>query len=115
MTKEALQAVIDQHKCAVDGVPYQFRLEWCAIEKRVDPALARTLLSVECIASVGPAANRVPLNLMVWITKISELPAVLDDALLICPGDAPHVATAAHRPKTVASRGRQGIRLEVLQ
>lgn len=51
MSIDDVRATIEQHTCVVAGVPYQFRLEWCATEKYVEPVSARTLLNIECIAS----------------------------------------------------------------
>lgn len=106
MTEEALRAMIDQHICVVAGVPYRFRLAWCGTEKHVRPVLARKLINVECIATAESAGERVGLNLVVLITNLSDLPALLDDALLMhAHPAAPNGANAAHREKTALSTG----------
>jgi DNA invertase Pin-like site-specific DNA recombinase len=76
-----VRAAVEQHICVVAGVPYQFRLEWCATEKYVEPVSARNLLNIECIANANSAEGCVPLYVVVWLTDLRALPAILQDAL----------------------------------
>jgi hypothetical protein len=81
MNIDYLRAAIEQHICVVAGVPYQFRLEWCATEKYVEPASGRTLLNIECIATADSNKDCVPLHVMVWLTDLGALRGILQDAL----------------------------------
>ena len=81
MIQDAVRGVIDQHTCLISDVLYQFTLKWCAIEKYVDPRLARSLLYVECVATADGDTDTVPLDVLVWTSNLGELPAILQDAL----------------------------------
>ena len=81
MNIDDVREAIEQHICVVAGVPYQFRLEWCATEKYVEPASGRTLLNIECIATAGSNKDCVPLHLVVWLTELGALRGILQDAL----------------------------------
>ena len=96
MSTDDLRATIEQHTCVITGVPYQFRLEWCATEKYVQPISARTLLNVECIASADSDEGCVPLHVVVWLTDLRALPAILQDAL--------HTQLGNHRVPESTSR-----------
>ena len=76
-----VRAAIEQHICVIAGVPYQFRLEWCATEKYVEPLSARHLLNVECIASVDSHNDRVSVHVVAWLTNFADLHGILRDAL----------------------------------
>jgi hypothetical protein len=56
-------------------------LEWWATEKDAHPAIARKLLNVECIAMTE--SECVQFQMLVPVTDLAELPAMLDDALLV--------------------------------
>ncbi len=62
MNIDDVRAVIEQHTCVIAGVPYQFRLEWWATEKYVEPVSGRTLLNIECIATADSNEDCVPLH-----------------------------------------------------
>jgi hypothetical protein len=81
LSSDDLRAAIEQHICVIAGVPYQFRLEWCAIEKYVEPISARHLLNIECIASADSSNECVPLHVVVWLTDLGDLRGILRDAL----------------------------------
>lgn len=106
MTNEALRAVINQHTCVIDGLRYQFRLQWWATEKVADPGLARNLLNVECIATTESATDCVQLHLLVLVKDVAELPAILEDALLVhlaLPGIS-RSSDPAHRDHSTTRR-----------
>jgi len=81
MNTSDVQAAIEQHICVIAGVPYQFRLEWCATEKYVEPVSARNLLNIECIATADSNEDRVSLHVVAWLTHVADLHGVLRDAL----------------------------------
>ena len=76
-----VRAAIEQHICVIAGVPYRFRVEWCATEKYVEPISARTLLNIECIATADSNEDSVPLHVVVWLTDPGALRGILEDAL----------------------------------
>ena len=93
MNIDDVRAVIEQHICIVAGVPYQFRLEWWATEKDVEPTSARTLLEIECIRIDVADSHKdcVPLHVVVWVSDLGALRGILQDALhtaLGCNTDA---------------------------
>ena len=82
MTQDAIRSTIDQHSCVIRGIRYDFQLAWAAVEKYADPTLARHLLCVEVVAS-GQMSDETPerLQLFAWVEGLTELPAILTDAL----------------------------------
>ena len=76
-----VRAVIEQHVCVIAGVPYEFRLEWCATEKHVEPVSSRTLLNIECIATADSGTDSLPVHVVVWLTDLGALRGILQDAL----------------------------------
>ena len=106
MRIDHVRAAIEQHICVVAGVPYQFRLEWWATEKYVEPVSGRNLLSVECIATADSNKECVPLHVMVWLTDLGALRGILEDALHMALGrnsaaESDSDSTRAEIPPTV--------------
>jgi hypothetical protein len=94
---EAIRQAVEAYACHVHGVRYGFELKWAAVEQHVDPAQARYLLNVELVATPGGAPVQ-GLQLLVRITKLSELAVLLEDALfhyladrLVVDGDVTRV------------------------
>ncbi len=81
MTNDDVRATIDQHTCNISGIQYRFRLKACAVEKYVGPVLARTLLIVECVVTDANAEEGRRLHLGLWLTNLSELRTLLQNAL----------------------------------
>lgn len=81
VTQDSIRQIVDQHSCVVSGVRYDFGLQWAAVEQECDPMVAAHLLRVE-VAARGEAADRpLPLHVFAWMDRLSELPALLTDAL----------------------------------
>jgi hypothetical protein len=81
MNTDDVRAAIEEHRCVVAGVPYQFRLEWCATEQYVEATSARTLLNIECIATADNNTDQVSLHVVVWLADVANLHGILRDAL----------------------------------
>jgi hypothetical protein len=82
VTQDAIRTAVNGHSCVIGEVRYDFRLNWAAVERYVDPALARYLLCVEAVAaapSTGGSASS--LHLWAWVERTAELPSLLNDAL----------------------------------
>ena len=98
MTQDAIRTAVNGHSCVIGEVRYDFRLNWAAVERYVDPAFARYLLCVEAVAaapSTGGAASS--LHLWAWVERPAELPSLLNDALRAqlserLPASAPRTA-----------------------
>lgn len=99
MTKDDIRAVVNQVACTVDGTRYQFRVQWLAVEKYCDPALARQLLRLEVVAVDESGHARAPLSLFVWVSNVSELPSILEDALHHRLAEGLFSHEAVHRPE----------------
>jgi hypothetical protein len=106
MDTDSVRAAIDRHVCVIADVPYQFRLEWCAIEKYIEPVSARSLLNIECIANADSAHGCVPLHVVVWLTDPGALPAILEEAL--------HTQLGHHTTECDADSAHLGIPLDVI-
>ncbi len=81
MYRDAIRAAVDAHFCLVDGVRYEFKLNWIAVERYCDPTLARHLLNIEFVATPESPAEPARLQMLVWLADLSELTSLLDDAL----------------------------------
>ena len=81
MNIDDVRAAVEEHSCVVAGVRYQFRLEWCATEKYVEPTSARTLLNIECLATADSNTDQVSLHVVVWLADLPDLHGILRDAL----------------------------------
>lgn len=81
MTLTAIRMAVEEHACHVHGVRYGFLLKWAAVERHSRPERARYLLNVEFVASPSAGAPAHGLQLLVRIDQLSELTALLDDAL----------------------------------
>ena len=107
MSIDDVRAVIEQHTCVIAGVPYQFRLEWWATEKYVEPVSGRTLLNIECIATADSNKDCVRLHVVVWLTDLGTLRGILQDALHTAlrrnTAESDSDSTRAEMPPTVVA------------
>ncbi len=81
MTDSAIRAVVEQHSCEVFATRYSLRLEWVDHAQCGAPGSPTHLLRIELNAAHETTKAPMQLHLLVWLTQLSELPALLDDAL----------------------------------
>ncbi len=83
MTEGAIRSMVEQHSCEVLATRYSLRLEWAAAEPCSHPESTRYLLRVELSAVEETTKAPMQMHIAVWLTRLSEFPVVLDDALRV--------------------------------
>ena len=81
MNSEAIRALVDGYTCTVGGTRYKFKVQWMAVEKHQEPAVASHLLRFEVEPVRQSEGKPEKLLLFAWVTRPAELPSILEDAL----------------------------------
>ena len=79
--EDVIRSAVEQHSCEVFGTRYSLRVEWVDVEQGSSPDSTRYLLRVEFCSLQETTKAPTQLHILVWLTDVSELPALLDDAL----------------------------------
>jgi hypothetical protein len=80
MTQDAIAAAVEQHTCAVFGTRYSLKLVWAAVEESGSTSLSY-LLRIQLSALEETTKAPVQMRLLVSIAELSDLPALVDQAL----------------------------------
>lgn len=81
MTSETIRSLVDRYTCSIGGTSYRFKVQWMAVEKHRDPAVASHLLRFEVEPARQIAGQAEKVLLFAWVTRPAELPSILEDAL----------------------------------
>ena len=81
ITSEAIRSLVDRYTCSIGGTSYKFKVQWMAVEKHRDPAVASHLLRFEVEPARQIAGQSEKILLFAWVTRPAELPSILEDAL----------------------------------
>lgn len=81
MTQATIAALVEQHTCAVFNVRYSLKLLWADGEQHGGPASSSYLLRIRFSALDETTKAPMQMSLLVCLTQLSDLPAVIDQAL----------------------------------
>ena len=81
MTTDDIRETVDRHSCRIRGITCRFKLRWAAAETESDRAVARHLLRIEVSAIGEPGDAPVTLHVLTRGDGVTDLPALLTDAL----------------------------------
>lgn len=97
MSKTEIQSAIDQHHRCVEGIRYQFKAAWAALEPRWP---RRYLLAIEVLSEAHIGSSRIHIVAHFRTTR-ADLLRLVDDALedLLARGSS---FSAATTPATVS-------------
>ena len=101
MSKTEIQQAIDHHRHSIEGMSYQFKVVWAALEPRWSSRSRRYLVAIEVLSKDRVDSSTLHIVAHARTTR-ADLLRLLDDALELLVRESRHGA-AAHTPEMLSA------------